>query len=80
MGEDSPEPQEATLAARNALVLNEWPGIFPVAEADSLMVGPTYRLFYKRVVPGGRFPNLPPRSRTMPKIMRPVIVMTLMEL
>jgi hypothetical protein len=44
LGENSPESQETTFGACNACELNKWSRIFPVAEAEPIMVGSTTKV------------------------------------
>ena len=79
MSEYGPKAEEAAFRAFNTRVLDKWTWVLPVAESDAIVVWSTcggYLRGFKLGVSG----HLPPRSRATPKIIRPVMVMTLMEL
>ena len=80
LGDDAPPPDEPTGDSGDAMVLDERAGIFPVTESDPEINVRIFDISYGAKTPClSRF-GPPPRSRTIPRIMRPTMVMTLMEL
>jgi len=77
---DAPPPNKPAGDSGNIMVLNERAGIYPVTETDPeinvRIPGTTSRVGSSCLSWFGP----PPRSRTIPRIMRPTMVKTLMEL
>ena len=78
--DDTPPSDEPTGDSRDSVVLNERPGIFPVTESDSKIGVSIFDILFGVKSCCLSWFGPPPRSRTIPRIMRPTMVMTLMEL
>ena len=77
--QDSPPAQKLAFRALDAVELDKWSRVLPITKSNSIMVWSTYRI-KMTWWSAWLMHNIPPRSRTIPRMMRPVIVRTLMEL
>ena len=79
LGHHSPPAQESTFRATDTVILDEGARVLPVSETETIMIwSPLSSCKYE--VGYVQNASLPPRSSTIPKMISPVIVMTLMEL
>ena len=80
LGDDAPPSYKPTGSPGNIMVLDKWTGIVPVTETDSeinvRVSSSMSRVKYSCLSWFGP----PPRSRIIPRIMRPTMVKTLIEL
>ena len=80
LGEDSPPPEESAFGTGNAIELHERPWVLPKTKTEAIAVGTPYKMV-SRFSETAQSPSyIPPRSRMIPKMISPVIVITLMEL
>ena len=80
LGDDAPPSDKPAGGSRNVMVLNEWTRFFPVTETNS-----EANVRISNAGAGVKCSCLswsgpPPRSRMIPRMMRPIMVKTLMEL